>query len=98
MQGDGLWTVYEVGDELPVLPVNAPTIEPIEAWKGKRTLLRTGKLSAVESAVANSQDVELQLAWAGATVWGRNDPMVMGMAQAMGWSDAEVDAMFEASR
>lgn len=57
-------------------------------------LHRVGLLETIKSAVASSNDVELQIAFDEALTFERNDPFLNGMAASLGKTEAEVDAIF----
>ncbi|GMA79276.1 hypothetical protein GCM10025880_56930 [Methylorubrum aminovorans] len=58
-------------------------------------LLRCGKLDAVE-AILNDPNLprEMKLSWNFATYFDRNDPMLLQMAAAEGWTEAEINQIF----
>jgi hypothetical protein len=57
-------------------------------------LHRVGMLETIKAAVAGSGDVELQIAFDEAQDFERTNPMLIGMTQAIGKTDAEIDAIF----
>jgi hypothetical protein len=92
-QGDGLWTVYEVGDTLPELPVPVVTPE-VSRFQFKLALAQAGLLKLVEDYVAGSSDMQLKVFWAEAPLFARNHPMVVGTGAVLGKTDAELDGLF----
>jgi hypothetical protein len=58
-----------------------------------RALDQLGLLAAVDAAVA-SADALTQRLWARAPIFPRNDPLLLGIAQALGKSDADLDDIF----
>lgn len=79
-----------------ISPTNPPgnTITPLQA---KLELLAAGKLDAVEAAVAAAPR-EVQLAWREATEFDRTSPLLNAMAQAVGITSLELDAMFASGK
>ena len=70
------------------------TIKPVTRRQMLTVLHRAGLLQIIKDAVNNSGDVELQIAFDESLEFARNDPFLTGMSQALGKSDAEVDAIF----
>lgn len=56
-------------------------------------LHRLGLLVLIKEYIAAANDIELEIAFASPT-FERPNPLIGGMAQAMGKTDAEVDAIF----
>jgi len=56
-------------------------------------LHRVGLLAPIKEYIAASGDIELEIAFASPT-FERSNPMIAGMAQVMGKTDEEVDAIF----
>ena len=79
----------EPADPLPPAP---PII--VSPWQIRKALNATGLREAVESAVA-AADTTTKDAWQYATSFVRTEPLLDGMAKAMGKTDAEIDALFE---
>lgn len=69
-------------------------IKPVSSQQMLRALHRAGLLETIQAAVAASDDVELQIAFARSQEFQRNNPFLQTMAQALGKTDAEVDAIF----
>lgn len=76
-------------DELTSVPEMA-SITPRQA---KLALYGAGLLDAVESAVAGADRV-VQIHYQDATVWTRNDPVLAGLANALGITDEQLDQLF----
>jgi len=57
-------------------------------------LHRVGLLTTIKGAVAASEDVELQIAFDEALEFERSNAFIGTMAQALGKTDAEIDAIF----
>ena len=68
----------------------AVTITPLQA---KIALHRAGLLSTVEGMIAQS-GVETQLAWSAANDFERSSTLLNGMAQAIGLTSEQLDALF----
>lgn len=72
-----------------------PPVTTITPRQMTLALLRCGKLDAVE-AILNDPNLprEMKLSWNFATYFDRNDPMLLQMAAAEGWSEAEINQIF----
>lgn len=90
--GDGTVTLYEEGDELPVYPPTKPAVV-ITPRQFRQALTRAQLRQMVETLIANSeQDVKDWYEFA--TGFESTHPVVLQMAQAMGKTEADVDALF----
>lgn len=69
-------------------------IKPVTRRQMLTALHRAGLLSTIKGAVAASGDVELQIAFDESQEFQRENAFLASMAQALGKSDAEVDAIF----
>lgn len=69
-------------------------IKPVTRRQMLTALHRAGLLSTIKGAVAASGDVELQIAFDESQEFQRDNPFLASMSQALGKSDAEVDAIF----
>jgi hypothetical protein len=69
-------------------------IQPVTRRQMLTALHRAGLLATIKGAVAASGDVELQIAFDESQEFQRNNPFLATMAQALGKTDAEVDAIF----
>lgn len=69
-------------------------ILPVTRRQMLTALHRAGLLATIKSAVAASGDVELQIAFDESQEFQRDNPFLASMAQALGKTDAEVDAIF----
>jgi hypothetical protein len=65
-------------------------VTPLQA---KRALDKAGSLAQVKSAVA-AADIATQLAWESASSFDRNSPFILNMAAGLGWTSAQIDALF----
>lgn len=72
-------------DPLPIVPVTP--------WQIRKALNETGLRQYVEEAV-EAADVTVQDGWRYATEFRRTDPLVIGMGQALGKTDSELDELF----
>lgn len=70
------------------------TILPVTRRQMLTALHRAGLLATIKSAVVASGDVELQIAFDESQEFQRDNPFLASMAQALGKTDAEVDAIF----
>lgn len=83
----------------PVLPewrpVPANAMQSVSPLQAKAELLSRGLLDEVEAiATAAATDPIVKLAWDTASEFRRTSPMVLGIAQVMGWDDAYLDDLF----
>jgi len=69
-------------------------IQPVTRRQMLTALHRAGLLATIKGAVAASGDIELQIAFDESQEFQRNNPFLATMAQALGKTDAEVDAIF----
>lgn len=69
-------------------------IKPVTRRQMLTALHRVGLLATIKGAVAASNDIELQIAFDESQEFQRNNPFLATMAQALGKTDAEVDAIF----
>lgn len=63
-------------------------------WQISKALLAVGLLDDIEAAVAAADRV-VQLGWARAQEFKRLDPLLVGLGQAIGKTEAELDSIFE---
>lgn len=70
-----------------------PVVTSITPRQMTLALLRVGKLDAVLGIVATLPR-EMQISWNHATYYDRHDPMLLQMAAAEGWTEAEIDQIF----
>lgn len=69
-------------------------IKPVTRRQMLTALHRVGLLATIKGAVAASGDIELQIAFDESQEFQRNNPFLANMAQALGKTDAEIDAVF----
>lgn len=69
-------------------------IKPVTRRQMLTALHRSGLLDTIKAAVAASGDIELQIAYDESQEFQRDNPFLATMAQALGKTDAEVDAIF----
>lgn len=85
--------VYDGGITEPVdLAPPAPPIS-VTPWQIRKALNAVGLRASVEAAVA-AADQTTQDAWQYATEFRRDNPLVNGVALALGKTEAELDAVF----
>lgn len=68
---------------------------PVSRMQMLIALHRLDMLEGVKTAVANSQDIEVQIAWQEASEFRRDNIMMNNMAQTLGIQDEQIDAVFE---
>jgi hypothetical protein len=78
----------------PAAPPPVPQVVP--AWKGKAALREAGLLDSVEAAVAAAGG-RVQDAWAGASEWSRNSEFLLSLAEGLGLSPGQIDALFRSA-
>lgn len=69
----------------------------VTPYQAKVVLLQEGSLDEVEAAVSTSTDPLVKLAWTNAVQYQRLSPLVQEIATQLGWSDADLDLLFEAA-
>ena len=80
-------------DEITLL--NRANLQPLSAWQIRKALSQFGLRDAVEQAMS-AAPIDLQDSWHYASQFKRDDDVLLGAALALGLTDAQVDAMFEA--
>ncbi|HEX5362333.1 MAG TPA: hypothetical protein VFW49_14800 [Fluviicoccus sp.] len=81
------------GNEWSPVPVDVP--QEVSRYQALAALHLAGKLAAVEAMMEDPATDQLTvLAWKNALVFKRHSPMVLNMAQALGWTDGQVDDLF----
>ena len=60
----------------------------------KLALIRSGLFETVENMVAAASDLELRVTYQEAQDFERNHPMILQMAESLGVTDSEIDALF----
>jgi hypothetical protein len=83
-------------DGLPMLidPVPVSTVpQSVSPLQARKALRQHGLLATVQGAVA-AADADTQDAWEYATSFDRTSPFVLGMAHALGWTDAQLNDLF----
>lgn len=78
----------------PLPPENAGVPSSVTRRQFKLALLEIDLLDSVEAVIAASNDRSLQINWAEALDFERNNQFVAQMAAALGKTDAEIDALF----
>lgn len=76
-------------------PIGVP--DAVSRFQAKAALAQVGKLVDAEAAVAASNNVVLQLAWAEANEFRRNSPGINALAPMIGLDAAGLDALFIAA-
>lgn len=90
---DGRVTLYYSDDELPP-PVVAPAAIILTPRQFRQALTRAGIREAVESAIAG-QDQDVRDWYQFADQYESTHPVVQATAQALGFSEAQLKAVFE---
>lgn len=81
--------------------VDPPTPEAvvptrITRFQARAALLQAGLLADVEAAVAASDNPLIQLAWADSIEFPRSSPTIAALAETLGLTGSEIDALFVA--
>lgn len=83
------------------LPPSRENVVPKSVTKAqaKVALLAIGELAVVEALVdeAKGSDPILAIAWADASEWHRDSPMINGLAKVLNMSDKDIDDLFIAA-
>ena len=86
------------GAKPPELPAWTPppsdvpqAVSPLQA---KAVLLQQGTLATVESYVDAATDPLVKLAWTTAIEFRRESPLLLEIAQGLGWSSSDLDDLF----
>jgi hypothetical protein len=87
--GQGFFYVSDA-PPAPVVPQEVNRMQAMEA------LNASGKLSAANAAVS-SANADVQLWWTNTPVFHRNNAMMLGVASGLGWTSADLDALFIAA-
>jgi len=86
-----------IGVAATFAPIPPPPVpDEVSAMQAQLVLDQTGRLDAVNAAVAQASR-QVQIYWAKATTLHRAHPVLLQMAQALGMSDAELDSLFLAA-
>ncbi len=86
---DGEWTVVDSTEQPTPVP------QSVSRFQARAALHLAGLLDQVEGLMVDPSAPTLaRLAWADAQEFKRSSPTIASMAQALGLSDADVDALF----
>jgi len=70
----------------------------VSRFQARAALLQAGLLDRVEALMADAETPALaRLAWREAVEFRRTSPTVQAMAGALGWDEAQIDALFRAA-
>ena len=77
-------------------PADIPTkvFKPLSAWQVRKVLTQFNLRASVEAGVA-AADQNTRDAWAYAKDFQRDDPVLVGMAIALGMTNEQIDSMFD---
>lgn len=82
------------GNNSLLFDIPVKTFQPLSAWQVRKVLTQFNLRTAVEAGVAaanqNTKD-----AWAYAKEFQRDDPVLTGMAMALGLTKTQLDSMFD---
>lgn len=101
---DGTWTVYEAGDDLPPGVFGQASVsnatDEVTMRQARLALHALGKLELVDAAIDALPEpprVAARITWDHSQTVQRSNPMLALLAPALGLSDADLDAIFEAA-
>lgn len=83
----------EPPDVMPVLD-RTPVPQVVSRFQARAALAMAGLLTSVENAIASSNNIIAQLAWADAVQFERNSPTIAAMASALNLTEGQVDDLF----
>jgi len=84
------------GNAPVVVDIAPPTFEPVTRAQLRLALDAAGLTAGVEAAIA-AGPAALRIMWEDSQNYHRHHPMVLGAQQALGKSDAELDALWQAA-
>ena len=91
--------ITEVGDNFVLEPEPHPAVPSQVSKKQAKWYLVDLELYETVSAAIPTMGLKAQIAWTDADFFGRNDPLIIEMAAALGWHEDEIDQFFiEASK
>lgn len=88
---NGIWTATEASASQHALGLR------VSRFQARAALLGAGLLEAVRTAVAESDDEIIQLAWDESIEFWRMSPAILALAPILGLSDDQVDQLFIAA-
>ena len=80
-------------EQMPVLG-RTPVPQVVSRFQARAALAMVGLLTSVENAIASSNNIIAQLAWADAVQFERNSPTIAAMASALDLTEEQVDDLF----
>ena len=89
-------TWVDAGNAPAVVDIAPPTFEPIIRAQLRLALDAAGLTAAVDAAIA-AGPAALRIMWEDSQSYHRQHPLVIGVQQALGKSDAELDALWQAA-
>lgn len=96
-----VWTVTNASQDAVAARLHAKRAGMVVSPRQARlALLGAGKLAAVNTALASlpsPQKEAAQIDWEYATAIERNSPLISQLGPALGMTDAQIDALFEAA-
>lgn len=87
---DGVWTIRT--------PAPPPPVVVVTPRQARLVLLQAGHLDAVEAMLAQPGNEAAQITWEYALEIRRDDALVTAIGSALGLTDAQIDALFEAAK
>lgn len=83
------------GTFTPIAPVVIiETLPPVSAWQLRKALNATGLRADVENAVTASRNQDIVDGWEYAIEFERNNPLILSLAESLGKSKNDLDAIW----
>lgn len=73
-------------------------VQSVTRFQAKAALLNAGLLEQVETAVADSEDPIVKLAWTEAHTFERDSPAIAAITEGLGMTPQEVNELFSAAK
>lgn len=89
--------VVEAGDVMTIEATMPPIVRSVSCtpWQIRKALNALGLRQQVETAVSESEVMEVRDGWEFATVFRSDDPLVLGLSAAIGKTQAEVEEIIQ---
>lgn len=69
----------------------------VSRLQARLALLHAGKLAEAEAAITAAADPALAIYWADTSAFHRDHPRMLAIAQSLGWTGDQLDALFTAA-
>ena len=88
------YVIWTANNTATPADIPAKVFQPLSAWQVRKVLTQFNMRAAVEAGVA-AADQNTRDAWAYAREFQRDDPVLVGMATALGMTNTQIDSMFD---